>query len=67
MAKTPMMPKATAIWLIDNTALTFEQIGAFCGLHELEVQALAGEEVAPGMAGADPSANSQLTADEKLG
>ncbi len=64
MAKTPMMPKATAIWLIDNTALTFEQIGAFCGLHELEVQALADEEVAPGMAGADPMANGQLTAEE---
>lgn len=64
MAKIPMMPKATAIWLIENTGLTFEQIGAFCGLHELEVQALADEEVAPGMAGADPIANGQLTPEE---
>ena len=38
----PLMPKATAVWLIENTALTFDQIAAFCGLHELEVQSIAG-------------------------
>ena len=43
----PLMPKATAVWLIDNTVLTFEQIAEFCGLHALEVQALADGEVAP--------------------
>ena len=41
MSDKPLMPKATAVWLIDNTSLTFEQIAAFCGLHELEVQAIA--------------------------
>ena len=45
----PMMPKATAVWLIENTALTFQQIGDFCGLHELEVQAIADDEVVTGM------------------
>jgi hypothetical protein len=63
MAK-PLMPKATAVWLIDNTGLTFEQIGEFCGLHELEVQALADGEVAPGMHGIDPVQGGQLTAEE---
>lgn len=63
MAK-PLMPKATAVWLIDNTGLTFEQIGDFCGLHELEVQALADGEVAPGMHGIDPVQGGQLTAEE---
>lgn len=63
MAK-PLMPKATAVWLIDNTGLTFEQIGDFCGLHELEVQALADGEVAPGMHGIDPVQGGQLTAAE---
>jgi hypothetical protein len=50
----PLMPKATAIWLIDNTGLTFDQIAAFCGLHILEVQALADGDVAPGMQGTNP-------------
>jgi Uncharacterized protein conserved in bacteria len=50
----PLMPKATAIWLIDNTTLTFEQIGDFCGLHPLEVQALADGEAASGLIGHDP-------------
>ena len=50
----PLMPKATAVWLVDNTALTFEQIADFCGLHRLEVQAIADEEVAIGMHGIDP-------------
>ena len=58
---TPLMPKATAVWLIENTALTFEQIAAFCGLHELEVQSIADEEVAIGIIGFDPIASGQLT------
>ena len=60
----PLMPKATAVWLIDNTTLTFNQIADFCGLHELEVQALADGEVAPGMHGLDPVARDELTQDE---
>ncbi|MDP7601420.1 MAG: DUF1013 domain-containing protein, partial [Rhodospirillales bacterium] len=44
----PLMPKATAVWLVDNTALTFDQIADYCGLHNLEVQAIADGEVAPG-------------------
>lgn len=57
----PLMPKATAVWLIENTALTFEQIADFCGLHVLEVQSIADGEVAVGMTGFDPIANGQLT------
>ncbi|MEQ8964551.1 MAG: DUF1013 domain-containing protein [Azospirillaceae bacterium] len=63
MAK-PLMPKATAVWLVENTALTFGQIAEFCELHELEVQAIADEEVAPGMVGMDPVAAGQLTKEE---
>jgi hypothetical protein len=58
------MPKATAVWLVENTALTFQQIADFCGLHPLEVQAIADEEVAVGINGLDPIVNSQLTAEE---
>jgi len=58
------MQKATAVWLIDNTTLTFEQIAEFCGLHELEVQGIANGEVAQGIKGFDPIANRQLTAEE---
>ncbi len=57
----PLMPKATAVWLVENTALTFEQISEFCGLHILEVQGIADGEVAAGIQGFDPMANSQLT------
>lgn len=57
----PLMPKATAVWLVENTALSFEQIAAFCGLHSLEVQAIADGEVAVGMVGLDPVASGQLT------
>lgn len=57
----PLMPKATAVWLVDNTALTFEQIAEFCGMHSLEVQAIADGEVATGIVGQDPIANGQLT------
>ena len=60
----PLMPKATAVWLVENTALTFKQIADFCGLHILEIQAIADEEVAVGMQGLDPIANGQLTKDE---
>ncbi|HYD98669.1 MAG TPA: cell cycle transcriptional regulator TrcR [Alphaproteobacteria bacterium] len=57
----PLMPKATAVWLIENTGLSFEQIAEFCGIHELEVKAIADGEVAVGMVGADPVGNGQLT------
>jgi hypothetical protein len=60
----PLMPKATAVWLVENTALTFEQIAAFCGLHSLEVKAIADGEVAVGMVGLDPIANGQLSKEE---
>lgn len=60
----PLMPKATAVWLIDNTALSFEQIAAFCELHDLEVQAIADGDVAAGIVGLDPIANDQLTRNE---
>jgi hypothetical protein len=57
----PLMPKATAVWLIEKTALTFTQIADFCGMHPLEVQAIADGEVAQGIVGYDPVANSQVT------
>lgn len=57
----PLMPKATAIWLIDNTKLTFQQIAEFCHLHPLEVQAIADGEAAVGMGGYDPIVSAQLT------
>ena len=60
----PLMPKATAVWLVDNTTLTFTQIAAFTGLHELEVNGIADGEVAIGVKGFDPITNRQLTADE---
>ncbi|MGH7044329.1 MAG: DUF1013 domain-containing protein [Acetobacteraceae bacterium] len=60
----PLMPKATAVWLIEKTALTFTQIADFCGMHPLEVQAIADGEVAQGIVGYDPVANGQLGAEE---
>lgn len=51
---TPLMPKATAVWLVENTKLTFEQIGAFCGMHPLEIQGIADGEVAVGIMGQNP-------------
>ena len=60
----PLMQKATAVWLIDNTTLTFTQIAEFCGLHELEVNGIADGEVAQGIKGFDPVANRQLTTGE---
>jgi len=60
----PLMPKATAVWLVENTSLTFDQIADFCSLHPLEVQAIADGEVAVQMQGLDPVANGQTTAEE---
>src|SRR6056297_4361214 len=60
----PIMAKATAVWLVDNTTLSFKQIGDFCGLHELEVQGIADGDVAAGVKGFDPIVNNQLTQDE---
>jgi uncharacterized protein len=60
----PLMPKATAVWLVEHTSLTFEQIAGFCGLHALEVQAIADGEVATMMQGLDPVANGQVGKDE---
>ncbi|GGD36500.1 DUF1013 domain-containing protein [Sinisalibacter lacisalsi] len=60
----PIMAKATAVWLVDNTTLSFKQIADFCGLHELEVQGIADGDVASGVKGFDPVANNQLTQDE---
>jgi len=60
----PLMPKATAAWLVDNTALTFDQIAEFCGLHPLEVQALADGEVNTGIMGTNPVINGELTPEE---
>jgi uncharacterized protein len=60
----PLMPKATAVWLIENTTLTFNQISEFCGLHELEVEGIADGDVATGMQGYDPIDNNQLTKEE---
>ena len=58
-----LYPKATAVWLVDNTGLSFEQIAAFCGLHPLEVKSIA-DDVNPSIRGADPIANGQLTREE---
>ena len=60
----PLMPKATAVWLVENTTLTFEQIADFTGMHELEVQAIADGEVAVGIVGVNPVSNGQLSTDE---
>lgn len=57
----PLMPKATAVWLIENTGLTFDQIGEFCGMHPLEVQAIADGEVAAGIVGRNPVQHGELT------
>ncbi|HEX3485498.1 MAG TPA: cell cycle transcriptional regulator TrcR [Micropepsaceae bacterium] len=61
MSDKPLMPKATAVWLVDNTSLTFEQIADFCGMHPLEVKGIADEDVAKGIKGIDPVAAGQLT------
>ncbi|MEM7669258.1 MAG: cell cycle transcriptional regulator TrcR [Pseudomonadota bacterium] len=60
----PLMPKATAVWLVDNTTLTFRQIAEFCGMHELEISGIADGEVAIGIKGFDPILNNQLTPED---
>ncbi|MCQ8240649.1 DUF1013 domain-containing protein [Rhizosaccharibacter radicis] len=60
----PLMPKATAVWLIEKTGLSFTQIAEFCGMHPLEVQAIADGEVAQGIVGYDPVANHQVTQED---
>lgn len=60
MTNKPLMAKATAVWLVDNTTLTFKQIADFCGMHELEVQGIADGDVATGVKGFDPIASNQL-------
>jgi len=60
----PLMPRATAVWLVDNSTLTFRQIADFVGMHELEISGIADGEVAIGIKGFDPVANSQLAAEE---
>jgi hypothetical protein len=64
MATAPLMPKATAVWLVENTSLTFDQIAAFCVLHPLEVKAIADGDAAQGIKGADPILSGQLTREE---
>ncbi len=61
MSDVPLMPKATAVWLVENTTLSFEQIADFCGMHPLEVQGVADGDVAGGVIGIDPVASGQLT------
>ena len=64
MTEAPLMPKATAVWLVENTSLTFEQIAEFCHLHPLEVKGIADGEVAAGIKGADPIGAGQLSREE---
>ncbi len=64
MTNAPLMPKATAVWLVENTSLTFEQIADFCKLHPLEVKGIADGEVASGIKGHDPITSNQLTREE---
>ena len=64
MNMTPLMPMATAVWLVENTSLTFRQIAEFCKLHEVEVQGIADGEVAKGIVGYNPIISGQLTNEE---
>tara|TARA_B000000441_G_C21557466_1_gene240908 strand:+ start:4 stop:585 length:582 start_codon:yes stop_codon:yes gene_type:complete len=64
MSNAPLMPMATAVWLVENTTLTFKQIAAFCKLHEVEVQGIADGEVAKGIKGYNPIISGQLTREE---
>ena len=64
MSKAPLMPMATAMWLVENTTLTFKQIADFCKLHEVEVQGIADGEVAKGIVGYNPIIAGQLTKEE---
>ena len=64
MSKAPLMPMATAVWLVENTSLTFKQIADFCKLHEVEIQGIADGEVAKGIVGYNPVISGQLTNEE---
>jgi uncharacterized protein len=64
MSEAPLMPKATAVWLVENTALSFDQVADFCKLHPLEVKAIADGDAAQGIKGSDPIQTGQLTRDE---
>tara|TARA_Y100001970_G_C13953628_1_gene709507 strand:- start:247 stop:828 length:582 start_codon:yes stop_codon:yes gene_type:complete len=64
MSNTPLMPMATAVWLVENTSLTFKQIAEFCNLHEVEIQGIADGEVGKGIKGYNPIISGQLTKDE---
>ena len=64
MSKAPLMPMATAVWLVENTSLTFKQIANFCKLHEVEIQGIADGEVAKGIVGYNPVISGQLTNEE---
>ena len=64
MSKAPLMPMATAVWLVENTSLTFKQIAEFCNMHEVEVQGIADGEVAKGIVGYNPIISGQLTDEE---
>ena len=64
MERAPLMPKATAVWLVDNTSLTFDQIAEFCWLHVLEVKGIADGDVAHGIKGMDPISSGQLSREE---
>ena len=64
MSKAPLMPMATAVWLVENTSLTFNQIADFCKLHQVEIQGIADGEVAKGIVGYNPILSGQLTAEE---
>ena len=64
MSNAPLMPMATAVWLVENTTLTFKQIADFCNLHEVEIQGIADGEVAKGIVGYNPIISGQLTNEE---
>ena len=64
MSNVPLMPMATAVWLVENTTLTFKQIANFCNLHEVEVQGIADGEVAKGIVAYNPITSGQLTREE---
>ena len=64
VAQQLLMPKATAVWLVDNTSLSFDQIAEFCSMHPLEIKAIADGEAAQGIKGLDPLMNGQLSRDE---
>ena len=64
MTKAPLMPVATAVWLLDNTSLTFKQIAEFCKMHEVEIQSIADGEVGKGIVGFNPIIAGQLTKEE---